>query len=296
MFHRGVRPSRYTSCVSNHPTSIAKTLSSALLCACILSCSGCSADEPANPSFALVYNDAKAVLREMQLDPKPLQRPLVVAAGIHDPGLIAPSVVRKLRAITSDNERIISVSFFGLSLSTFDACREHLVETVEQAFPSDDPENTVEVDVIGYSMGGLVARHAAGENASPKRLRIKRLFTISTPHRGANLAGLPTFDKRTIDMRAGSAFLAGLDSQLQNAEYELLSYTRLGDMIVGAQNASVPGTSPWWVTNAPFSPAHLAASTDPRILADIARRLRNEEPFTTNPPAPLPDKEPPTGP
>ena len=92
-------------------------------------------------------------------------------------------------------------------------------------------------------------------------------------------------------MRAGSAFLAGLDSQLQSLEYELLSYTRLGDMIVGAQNASVPGTSPWWVTNAPFSPAHLAASTDPRILADIARRLRNEEPFTTNPPAPLPGEE-----
>ncbi len=288
MFHRGVRPSRYTSCVSNHPTSIAKTLSSGLLCACLLFGGGCSADKPLNPSFALIYSDAKAVLHEMQLDPKPLQRPLVVAAGIHDPGLIAPSVVRKLRNITSDPDRVISVSFFGLSLSTFDACREHLVEAVEQAFPSDDPENTVEVDVIGYSMGGLVARHAASPRSSGKRLQIKRLFTISTPHRGAKLAALPTFDERTIDMRAGSAFLAGLDSQLQNLEYELLSYTRLGDMIVGAQNASVSGTPPWWVTNAPFSPAHLAASTDPRILADIARRLRNEEPFTTNPPAPLP--------
>ncbi len=292
MFSRGVRPSRYTSCVSNHPTSIVRAISSGLLCACTLLCGGCSADEPLNPSFALVYNDAKAVLRQMQLAPKPLQRPLIVAAGIHDPGFVAPSLVRKLRAVTSDPDRIISVSFFALSLGTFDACREHLVDAVEQAFPSNDPEMTVEVDVIGYSMGGLVARHAAGPNASGKRLRIKRLFTISTPHRGAKLAGLPTFDERTIDMRAGSAFLAGLDSQLQDAQYELLSYTRLGDMIVGAENASVPGTSPWWVTNAPFSPAHLAAPTDPRILADIARRLRNEEPFATNPPAPLPDKEP----
>ncbi len=296
MFYRDAGPSRYTPCVSNHSISIAMTLRGGLLCACLLFCGGCSADEPLNPSFALVYNDAKAVLHEMQLEPEPLQRPLIVAAGIHDPGLIAPSLVRKLRNITSDDDRILSVSFFGLSLLTFDACREHLVDAVEQAFPSDDPANTIEVDVIGYSMGGLVARLAATENASGKRLRIKRLFTISTPHRGAKLAGLPTLDERTIDMRAGSAFLAGLDSQLQDAEYELLTYTRLGDMIVGAENASAPGASPWWVANPPFSAAHLSASTDPRILADIARRLRNEEPFATNPPAPLPGEEPPTGP
>ena len=288
MIHRGVRPSRYTSLVSNHSTSIAKTLSSGLLCACMLLCGGCSADKPLNPSFALVYKDAKAVLHEMRLEPKPLERPLIVAAGIHDPGLIAPSVVRKLRNITSDDDRILSVSFFGLSLLTFDACREHLVDAVEQAFPNDDPEVTTEVDVIGYSMGGLVARLAATENASGKQLRIRRLFTISTPHRGAKLAGLPTLDDRTIDMRAGSAFLADLDSQLPNAAYELLTYTRLGDMIVGPENAGAPGASPWWVANPPFSSAHLSASTDPRILADIARRLRNEEPFATNPPAPLP--------
>ena len=292
MFHRRARPSRYTSGVSNYPTSIAKTFSSGLLCACLLLCGSCSADKPLNPSFALVYKDAKAVLHEMQLEPKPLERPLVVAAGIHDPGLVAPSLVRKLRNITSDDDRILSVSFFGLSLLTFDACREHLVDAVEQAFPSDDPDMTTEVDVIGFSMGGLVARLAASPNSSGKRLRIKRLFTISTPHRGAKLAGLPTIDERTIDMRAGSAFLADLDSQLQNAEYELLTYTRLGDMIVGAENAGAPGASPWWVANPPFSPAHLSASTDPRILADIARRLRNEEPFATHPAAPLPGEEP----
>jgi hypothetical protein len=33
---------------------------------------------------------------------------------------------------------------------------------------------------------------------------------------------------------------------------------------------------------------HLTVQEDPRILADIARRLRGEEPFTHAPPAPLP--------
>ena len=269
---------------------MARVLGSSLLCGSFVLNGGCSADEPFNPSFALMYADAKAVLREMKRDPKPLQRPVVVAAGVHDPGFIAPSVVRKLRAVTSCDDRIISVSFFGPGLGTFEACGKHLVDEIEQAFPSDDPDLTVEVDVVGFSMGGLVARHAAGPNASGKRLRIKRLFTISSPHRGARLARLPTADQRTIDMRTGSAFLADLDSHLSEADYELLAYTRLGDMIVGPENASPPGMSPWWVANAPFSLAHISASTDPRILADIARRLRNEAPFATTPAQPLPDE------
>ncbi len=269
-----------------------RVFGSALLCGSFALNGGCSADEPFNPSFALTYADAKAVLRQMKRDPKPLQRPLIVAGGVHDPGFIAPSVVRKLRAVTSCDDRIISVSFFGSELGTFEACGKHLVDAVEQAFPSDDPNMTVQVDVVGFSMGGLVARLAAGPNLPGKRLSIKRLFTISSPHRGARLAGLPTADQRTIDMRPGSAFLADLDSHFPGTEYELLAYTRLGDMIVGPENASPPGMSPWWVANAPFSLAHLAASTDPRILADIARRLRNETPFATTPAAPLPDKEP----
>ncbi len=125
-----------------------RVLGSSLLCGSVVLNGGCSADEPFNPSFALTYANAKAVLREMKRDPKPLQRPLIVAGGVHDPGFIASGVVRKLRAITSDDDRIISVSFFGLSLETFDACREHLVDAVEQAFPSDDPDMTVEVDVV----------------------------------------------------------------------------------------------------------------------------------------------------
>jgi pimeloyl-ACP methyl ester carboxylesterase len=151
---------------------------------------------------------------------------------------------------------------------------------------------TVEVDVIGFSMGGLVARHAARPNSLGKRLNIRRLFTISSPHRGARLASLPTVDQRMIDMRPGSAFLADLNSHLSEADYELLAYTRLGDMIVGPENAAPPGMSPWWVANASFSLAHISAGADPRILADIARRLRNEPPFTTTPASPLPGEEP----
>ncbi len=64
-----------------------------------------------------------------------------------------------------------------------------VIDAVDQKFPSSDPEVTTEVDVIGYSMGGLAARYAAmpatAVNLSKRRLQIGRLFTISSPHRGA---------------------------------------------------------------------------------------------------------------
>ncbi|MCH8164791.1 MAG: hypothetical protein IH889_04210 [Planctomycetes bacterium] len=248
-----------------------------------------SADRSYNPSFGLSITDAKAILRDMRMDPKPLERPVIVAGGIFDPGIIAQGIASKLRRLTTDGDRIISVSFTGFSADTFDECRDRLIEAIERRFPSDNPAETVEVDVIGFSMGGLVARHAARpREVAGKRLNARRLFTISTPHRGARQAGLPTWDQRTIDMRADSAFLGGLDTDLPGAEYELYPYVRLGDMIVGQENAAPVGQTPWWVPNAPFAFAHLWAGSDRRILADIARRLRGEAPFATHPPAALP--------
>lgn len=259
----------------------------AVLLIIFLSAAGCSADIPANPSFALTYSDATAVLAQMRKDPKPLQRPLIIAGGYQDPGLIAPGIANRFREFTNDSDNIISVTYFSL-LGTFDDCSDRLIEAVQQKFPSDDPSVTTEVDVIGYSMGGLVARHAARPHDGVRRLRIKRLFTISTPHRGAKLAVMPTVDERQVDMRSGSSFLMELDQHLRDRDYELFTYSRLDDMIVGVKNTSPPGLNPWWVANPPFSLAHVAAPKDPRILADIARRVRGEAPYATTPAAPLP--------
>ena len=71
-------------------------------------------------------------------------------------------------------------------------------------------------------------------------------------------------------------------------------YSRLDDFIVGVENTSPPGKSPWWVANPPFSLAHVASCKDPRIIADIARRVRGEAPFATLPASPLPSEVPQT--
>jgi hypothetical protein len=289
--------------------------------AALLVAMGCATHAP-NPSFNVSNDDARAALREMKHDAKPLPRPLVILGGLDDPGVATMVLGDDFREITGDDSRVIGVSFFFCG--SFDGCRKRVIDAVDKAFPSDDPVWTTEVDVVAVSMGGLVARYAAApprarqatatatatatanaasqpttDRAPTRRLHIARLFTISSPHRGAALAFLPTFNQLQIDMRAGSRFLQRLDAYDELIEagsaqtrpydsYELIPYVRLDDVIVGERNAAPAGWTPWWVPAEPFQDSHMFAIADPRIVADIARRLRGEPPLTSDPPAPLP--------
>ncbi len=256
---------------------------SAPLCAVLAGCT----TQP-NPSFPVTTAQAKAALHEMRGDPRPLERPVIIAAGLLDFGMDVQRMADTLRSVTDDDDMVVTATFMSLTTGSFDGCRDHLIEKVERAWGTTDTGETIEVDVIGFSMGGLVARHASRPRTDGgTRLTIRRLFTISTPHRGARMAGMPTLDDRTVDMRAGSEFLAQLDDALPGAEYTMYNYTRLDDWIVGAENAAPPGQTAWWVPTPPVSFSHLGAATDPRIMADIARRLRGDPPLTTEPPAPL---------
>src|SRR5687767_10723716 len=151
---------------------------------------GCTA--PANPSFPLTVSDAQGALKEMASDPKALARPVVVLGGYHDPGLGALVWGREVRR-WSRGARVIDVSF--ALHRDFEQCRRDVIAAVDDALPSDNPEATTEVDVIGVSMGGLVARYAAVPRPGERRLRIARLFTIAAPHRGAAMARLPALTR-----------------------------------------------------------------------------------------------------
>jgi hypothetical protein len=250
---------------------------------------GCASDTPLNPSFPLTRSIASAAIRQMRSDPTPLSRPVIAVGGIHDPGFVAPHLADFVRDAVPDRSQVIAVSFF--ETGSFDNCARKLVNKVQAAFPSSDPSRTVAVDVVAFSMGGLVARHAASAalaTAGERRLTIARLFTIATPHRGADLADLPTLDERVRDMREDSAFLATLNLQAGDPSgYEIIPYVRLDDGVVGEEHAAPPGVIAWWVPSG-FTFSHVLAAYDERILADILRRLRGEEPFTLTPAAPLP--------
>jgi len=249
-----------------------------------LAASGCAV-QPTNPTFRVDVDTAKSRIKEMQRSPRALSRPLLILNGWFDPG-VTTAHLQGVFGRAFDRHRIVSLSF--TFTGTFDRCREKVIKAVDEAFPTSDAVWTTEVDMLAVSMGALVARYAAAESLGRRRLRIARLFTIAAPHRGAPSAEIPTLDPLLHDMRAGSPFLRTLDAALPSCGYPIIPYVRLGDSLVGPENAAPPGQVPRWLPNRPFDLAHVGVAADPRILADIMLRLRGEKPFSTDPPAPLP--------
>ncbi len=198
---------------------------------------GCSVGKQENPSFPLTVKQAKADLLWMREHPVTLQRPVVVLGGWGDVmGLPPAYLAEQLRQAVGD-DRIISIGF-GMC-TTFDACRRRVLKRVGAAYPSDDVSQTQEVDVVGFSMGGIVARYAAstiGDDGADHRLHMARLYTISTPHRGASMSKVVAPGSLARDMRPGSKFLERLDREQASQAYPILPYVRLSDTIVGANN------------------------------------------------------------
>jgi pimeloyl-ACP methyl ester carboxylesterase len=261
--------------------------------AIVMAIAGCGV-EPVNPSFPVSIAGAKEILTEDAAHPVPLKRPLLIVGGFMDPGVAPLVLCSQYRAWTGD-PRIIGVQLGWVS--SFDQCRRDIISAVDRAFPCDEPGVTTEVDVIGVSMGGLAARYAAAEETSAgvrpaRRLRIGRLFTISSPHRGALLADDIPINLHPVqaDMRENSPMIHWLNTRpIDPAEvYPIYCYTRLNDLYVGTRNAAPPGETAWWVAPPPLVTPHGGAFRDARILADIAARLRGEPPLTHEPPSPIP--------
>ncbi len=267
--------------------------------------SGCASWVPTvNTTFDIPAEVVREEWARMHREPTGIARPLVVLNGYRAPGLTGWVIGYRLRMLTGASQGDVMFMSYPLS-DNIDDLAQRVVRRVEQRWPSDDPTWTREVDVIGVSMGGLVARLAAsdilqraeaqraaasgdGNSASPsiKRLNVKRLFTLGTPHKGAKLASFIAVDRASRRMRPGSEFLKLLDDALADASYELVCYARLNDMMVGATNTAPDGHQPIWTGNVFFLP-HITITNDARITLDIARRLRGEEPLatgTTQPP------------
>jgi hypothetical protein len=237
--------------------------------------SGCANVSVRNPDFDVSREQAREDWKRMESEPMLVDRPIVVLAGwrqmwptpISD--LSAP--IQRLTGASPEDVLTISYPLAG-SIEPLD---ELVVRRVEERWPSDSGEETVEVDVVGMSMGGLVARRAAIAQEGRKRLKIRRLFTIATPHRGAAMASYVFIDAASYSMRPGSDYLAVLDEALSSADYEMYCYARLNDLTVGATNTAPEGEEPFWVSGSHLL-SHIGSGSDPRIIADIARRLRGE--------------------
>lgn len=126
------------------------------------------------------------------------------------------------------------------------------------------------LDVVGFSMGALVARHWIQRGGG--RDRVRRFVSLSGPHHGTLTAhALPLDGAR--DMRPRSALLRDLaaDADPFGAVEVHCLYTPFDVMVTPARTAVLPGARS--VTAVPVA-LHRFMITDPRVLDRVAAILR----------------------
>jgi hypothetical protein len=90
-------------------------------------------------------------------------------------------------------------------------------------------------------------------------------------------------DAGALQLSRGSRLLASLDASLSRSIGEVTCYALLRDWMVGATNTAPPGMTPLWLDvdrwyARPIS--HFSITSDRRIVADLALRLRGLAPWS----------------
>ncbi len=235
---------------------------------------------PQNPQLPCTLHEVRDELRRMAANPKKLERPVLILGAYHAWAPVSWAMARKVRWLTGAGEgEVVCVPF--LFETSLHAAAAKGVRGAMRAWGIASNGGSVPLDVVGISMGGLVARMvSSGDNAGlglpleMARLDAKRIFTFGSPLRGARAALRLRPDRAARDMRPGSALLRRLDAR--GARAELICYGQLRDQIVGATRTAPEGMEPIWSSGTPLF-SHFTTPHNPWFLADMARRLRGEE-------------------
>jgi len=144
---------------------------------------------------------------------------------------------------------------------------DHLAGQVKAYIDASFPEGAP-IDLIGFSMGGLVTRYYIQRLGGIERVR--RFITISSPHHGtrwAHTRSLPGY----LHMRPDSPFLKDLNSDvsmLSRLNFTSI-WTPLDLMIAPADSSRLPVGEEVLVA----APIHALMLHDPRSLKAVAAAL-----------------------
>jgi hypothetical protein len=126
------------------------------------------------------------------------------------------------------------------------------------------------VDVVGHSMGGIVARayvawHGGGE-------AVRNLVTIGSPHRGTRAARFGV-GSPAVELDRGSALLRRLgEARLAEAVRVLCLWSRADGLVSSPDDAGWPGADEVVYDDL----GHMALLASPRVAREIVVRLRRE--------------------
>jgi len=237
-----------------------------------------------NPRLRVSDRDLTSIRAELTNNPAVLERPVVVLAGLGDPGLGSADIAMTLAKLTSGNIDDFVV-FSSTAPANFQESAVELTELVNKQLNDGNPAvETPEVDVVALSLGGVTARHATIPSVRWVRLDANRMFTLAAPHTGANVSEhFGWVDETITDLKPGSPYLAWLDEN-DPEDYELFPYAVKDDGVVGEEHTTPTGWEgePLWVRGRTWG-SHQFVHRDEMILTDIALRLRGEEPLFTGP-------------
>jgi triacylglycerol lipase len=179
--------------------------------------------------------------------------PLVLVHGLFD----TPGLFRALQRSLSDRRQPLLIPHLphALGATPLETLAQRLGAYIERAFGPDQP-----VDVLGFSMGGLIARTWIQLHGGADRTR--RFTSVASPQSGSLVAlPWPRFPLAGIaDMKPGSELLQRLDADLAPLhKVECCSFYCPTDLIV------IPG----WKAVLPVGPRlPLPGLLHSRLLAD----------------------------
>ena len=161
------------------------------------------------------------------------RRPVILVHGIADTARSMERLARHLRA-DGWEPHALSLTPNGGQVG-LDVLAKQIDAYVERTFAPGQ-----KIDLVGFSMGGLVGRFYVQRLGGGAR--VGRLITIATPHRGTRLAHLLP-NSACRQMRPGSAFLRDLatdSDQLAKVGFTSI-WTPLDLVILPARSSEVTG-------------------------------------------------------
>jgi len=126
-----------------------------------------------------------------------------------------------------------------------------------------------QVDLVGHSLGGLLARHLVERGGFAPRIRT--VVTVATPHLGSALAALGPY-RIMRQMRRGSAYLESLNSGPTSVEARIVGISSTHDNLVLPWNCALSPRGDNFIIR---YRGHLALILSREVLRIIVRELRD---------------------
>lgn len=133
-----------------------------------------------------------------------------------------------------------------------------------------------EVDIVGHSLGGLIARYYVQRLGGDQRVRT--LVTLGTPHSGTAVAPLASAHPIVRQMRPGSALIAELRRPAPGCRTHFISFwSDLDQIMVPVETACIDHPDLIAQNVRVSGVGHLALPVHPAVAAGIRQALESSE-------------------